>query len=250
MYYPKWRKVAAAACGVIVSVMLASPAQAASFSITSAKVLSPPGFVIAKIFYPGLGPHNNEKVKVGRAQLDGTDQGGNSVSIAAYCVDIFDHLQPGTFSTADLAAAPFDAARLADATTFLAHADGLVIDANSSAAAQLGLWEILYEGTGTAWNVSSGTFRSDIGLSASTLANGWLTALANHNWQPDPTISLELLVPQQGNQLQVRLVAGTPSALPGVPEPGSWAMMLSGFGLIGGTLRAQRHRGNEGRATA
>jgi len=248
MFSPKWSKVAAAACGVIVSAMLSSPVQATSFNITSAKVLSPPGFVIAKIFYPGLGPHNNEKVKVGRTQLDGTDQGGHSVSIAAYCVDIFDHLQPGTFSTADLSATPFDAARLANATTYLAHADGLVVDANSSAAAQLGLWEILYEGTGTAWNVSSGTFRSDIGAPAATLANGWLNALANHSWQPDPTLSLELLVPQKGNQLQVRLVAGTHSALPAVPEPASWATMLSGFGMIGGALRARRSRMSQAKA--
>jgi len=28
--------------------------------------------------------------------------------------------------------------------------------------------------------------------------------------------------------------------LPGVPEPASWAMMLGGFGLIGGTLRSRR----------
>jgi len=250
MFSPKRSKVAAAACGFIVSTILSVPAHATSFNITSAKVLSPPGFVIAKIFYPGLGPHNNEKVKVGRAQLDGTDQGGNGVSIAAYCVDIFDHLQPGTFSIADLSATPFDATRLANATTYLAHADSLVVDANSSAAAQLGLWEILYEGTGTAWNVSSGTFRSDIGAPVATLANGWLTALSNHTWQPDPALSLELLMPQKGNQLQVRLVAATHSALPAVPEPASWVTMLSGFGMIGGTLRTRRFRADRARATA
>ena len=33
------------------------------------------------------------------------------------------------------------------------------------------------------------------------------------------------------------------AAAPAVPEPASWAMMLGGFGLIGGTMRARRNYG-------
>jgi hypothetical protein len=31
-----------------------------------------------------------------------------------------------------------------------------------------------------------------------------------------------------------------PGAIGGVPEPASWAMMLGGFGLVGGTMRRRR----------
>jgi len=34
--------------------------------------------------------------------------------------------------------------------------------------------------------------------------------------------------------------ASFPIVSPGVPEPASWALMLSGFGLIGGAMRARR----------
>lgn len=37
-------------------------------------------------------------------------------------------------------------------------------------------------------------------------------------------------------------IAGNPIPTGGVPEPGSWAMMLGGFGLIGGAMRASRRR--------
>jgi hypothetical protein len=30
------------------------------------------------------------------------------------------------------------------------------------------------------------------------------------------------------------------SAAVGVPEPASWAMLIAGFGLVGGTMRRQR----------
>jgi hypothetical protein len=125
----------------------------------------------------------------------------------------------------------------------------LVTDAKSSAAAQLGLWEILYE-TGGSWDVRTGSFHSDILNNAASLANSWLADLANHDWQPDPTLSLQLLVPQRGNQLQFQLVAGNAQGLPGVPEPASWAMMLAGFGMVGSALRSPRLRVVRAKAAA
>ena len=244
-------RAVAIALGVAVSGAFMAPAEATSFHITQAIVPSNPGALIANIYYPGLGPSGSIDVRIGRIQLNGTDEGGFPASLDTYCADIFDVLQPGIFTTADISTAPFSAARLTAATTFLAHADALVTNSTTSAAAQLGLWEILYENSGTSWNVTSGTFHSDITSSAANKANTWLGYLANNDWQPDPTLSLELLVPQQGNQLQVRLVAGSPAGLPGdVPEPASWAMMLGGFGMIGGTLRRRRFSVDAGKAAA
>lgn len=238
------------ALGLAVSGVSATSAQATSFNITHAFIPSPPGALIANIFYPGLGGTGSIKVRIGRIELDGTDEGGFPASLQTYCVDIFDVLQPGTFTTADISAAPFSVARLTEAATFLEHADALITNSTTSAAAQLALWEILYEDTGTDWNVTSGTFYSDITASAANKANLWLSYLANGDWQPDPTLGLELLVPQRGNQLQVRLVAGSPAGLPDVPEPASWAMMLGGFAMIGGALRSRRFREDAGKAAA
>ena len=238
------------ALGLAFSGAFATSAEATDFHITHAFIPSPPGALIANIFYPGLGGSGSLKVRIGRIELDGTDEGGFPASLQTYCVDIFDVLQPGTFSTADISAAPFSALRLSEAATFLAHADALITSSTTSAAAQLALWEILYEDSGTPWNVTSGTFYSDITSSAANKANLWLSYLANNDWQPDPTLSLELLVPQRGNQLQVRLVAGSPAGLPDVPEPASWAMMLGGFAMIGSALRSRRFRQDAGKAVA
>lgn len=236
----KGQKALLVALGICISGALTAPAQATDFHITHATVPSVPGALIANIYYPGVGGGSGSvDVRIGRIQLTGTDEGGNFASLATYCADIFDVLQPGTFSTADISAAPFSAAQLTAATTFLSHADLLVTNSTSSAAAQLGLWEILYETSGS-WDVRAGAFHSDVANSAANLANSWLADLASNIWQPDPSLGLQLLVPQRGNQLQFQLVAGNPQGLPDVPEPASWTMMLGGFGLIGATLRSRR----------
>ena len=33
-----------------------------------------------------------------------------------------------------------------------------------------------------------------------------------------------------------------PTAVPGVPEPGTWAMLIAGFGLVGAMVRRRRLR--------
>jgi hypothetical protein len=42
------------------------------------------------------------------------------------------------------------------------------------------------------------------------------------------------------SQARVEYAGITTAALPAIPEPASWAMLVSGFGLIGGTLRRRR----------
>jgi hypothetical protein len=247
MYKLNKGKALLVALGLGLSCAFGAPAAATDFHITKAIVPSTPGALIGTIYDAGI-TGGSEQVRIGRIQLTGTDEFGGAVSFDTYCFDIFDILQPGTFSTADISTAPYDAARIAAATTFLAHADGMVTNSTTSAAAQLGVWEILNESDGTTWNVTSGSFHAGVSTAAANLANGWLASLASNDWQPDPTLSLQLLVPQAGNQLQVMLVAGSPEGLPtpAVPEPASWAMMLGGFGLVGGSLRSQRRKRSAG----
>jgi hypothetical protein len=241
MYKSNKGKALFAALGLSLSCAFGAPASATDFHITKAIVPTSQA-QIGTIYDAGL-TGGSAQVRVGRILMTGTDSSGGSVSLDTYCFDIFDVLKSGTFSTANMSAAPYDATRIAEATTFLAHADGLITNSFSSAAAQLGLWEILNESDGTPWDVTTGSFHADISAGTIRLANSWLASLASNDWQPDPRLALQLLVPQAGNQLQVELVHVPPSnQVSDVPEPASWAMMLGGFGLTGVSLRSRRRK--------
>jgi hypothetical protein len=220
----------------------ASSAYAQSYDITKA-VVGAPGNILSIVSSPGLGGGTgSQNVRIGRATLTGTDALGAAVQFNTYCIDIINPLGAGTFTASDIASSGFDVTRLTNVATFLEHTDAFAVDANSAAAVQLGIWEIMNESAGTAWNTSSGTFsvQDRRGLAAETLANGWLASLASNEWRADPSLRLQVLVPDGINQAQVRLVAARASSVAAVPEPASWALMVGGFGLIGGTMRRRR----------
>lgn len=50
------------------------------------------------------------------------------------------------------------------------------------------------------------------------------------------------------SQERVEYAGITTAALPAVPEPATWAMLVAGFGLIGGTLRQRRQAGRRAAA--
>jgi hypothetical protein len=45
-----------------------------------------------------------------------------------------------------------------------------------------------------------------------------------------------------GSSGLARVTFGAPPATGAVPEPSTWAMMLAGFGLVGGAIRGSRRR--------
>jgi len=151
-----------------------------------------------------------------------------------------------TFTATDIAHSGFDATKLNEVATFLENAQPLAVDNTSAAAVQLGIWEILYEDSGT-WNAASGTFNSPRLPAVTGLANTWLADLADNDWKADPSLRLEVLVPGGINQAQVRLVAASQS-IGAVPEPATWAMMVAGFGLAAAAMRRGKIR--EAEATA
>ena len=242
-----WGRALSLAASAAFSIAMYAPASAADFTINTAGIDPAAGQVSGYIFFSGLGGGaGHENVSIGRLLLQGTAASGESVAFATYCADIFDTLQSGTFSDAAAASLPFDASRLTAVSTFLAHADPLVSSAESSAAAQLGVWEILNEQAGAAYDVTSGAFyASGSSLAgAEALANGWLASLSANDWEPDPRLHLAIFAPGAGNQAQIRMIAGGSSLIPAsaVPEPANWAMMAGGFVMLGGMLRAQRRQ--------
>ena len=216
----------------------ATAGQAQTYDIASAHWTGNPGWVIGPIDYPTLGTYGEQEARIGPSLLKGTDGSGDPVSLLTWCIDLFGTLQPGTFTATDIAHSGFDAGKLTQVATFLEHAQPLAVDNNSAAAVQLGVWEILYEDSGS-WNTASGTFYSPRLPAVSGIANTWLSALASNDWRPDPSLRLEVLVPDGINQAQVRLVAA-PQRIGSVPEPATWGMMLIGFALAGAGMRRRR----------
>lgn len=250
----------------IATALLASAtlSTAANAAINITGIAGDPGFRSGAIHYSGTGgalPNNQSSVavNVGRISLTGTDTDTNaSVSFLAYCIDIFDYLKKGLFDVADFS---FDPAKEDKLKVLMTNTAGAIDAVDSSAltaaqkaeqkknvssAIQMAVWEIAFETEGSPYNITGGDFwMNGSGLtglsggvsSAQTLAQGFLDNINTNAWsQVDPNWTLKMLVPQDAanNQTQAFLVS-TP-----VPEPSTWAMLILGFGLVGGALRHRR----------
>lgn len=251
----------ATAAALLASATVSTAAQA-SVNITG--VSGDPGFRSGVINYSGAGgalPNNQASVavNVGRLNLTGSDIDTKApVSFLTYCIDIFDYVRTGLFDIANFSFDPAKEDNLKILMTNTAGAIGAVDSAaltaaqkaeqkkNVSAAIQMAVWEVAFETVGNSYSTTTGDFWMNGGgltnlnggiSSAQTLAQGFLDNINSNAWsQVDPNWTLKMLVPQDGanNQTQAFLVS-TP-----VPEPSTWAMLILGFGLVGGALRGQR----------
>lgn len=73
-------------------------------------------------------------------------------------------------------------------------------------------------------------------------SNGWtdVWSLIDVLGNPVHLAAGEYDLTVKGHAYVIAAYAGTINATDAVPEPASWALMLGGFGLIGGVMRAQR----------
>ena len=257
MYFRLGRRSLGAIGGIFL-VVGAPAAHATNFKISSTRIDPKVGGLSGTIHdtYKN-GRHTQtltQSVEVGRLELKGTSD-GQSVVIDSYCADIFDTLGTGTFSSASLTTLDLSSTKLTQLSTFLENADALVSNASSStrstysAAAQLGVWEILNE-TGSRYDVTSGSFyvsgseltsSSWHQSSATQVANTWLGDVTNNVWKPVPGSQLSVITALH-NQTQIFVThhASSPPPDSSVPEPASWTTMIAGFGLIGAAMRRQR----------
>lgn len=116
--------------------------------------------------------------------------------------------------------------------------------------------------SGSAFNLVGGNFASAWNDGATLLVEGYLGAslLYSQNFILNTTGPSALSFGFNGiNLVNFSISGGTPSGLPGggdyfavddlqinavaaVPEPTTWAMMLLGFGFVGGAMRAAKRR--------
>lgn len=213
----------------VAAVIMAPVTTQAATTIKITNYAFPVGSQTGTMHYAGS-PFNGGGVRAGEFKLTGTNlTTGGSASFMTYCVDILHALTvPGTFTVAPLSTL-FSGAKATNINKLLANTSPATAD--QSAAVQMAMWEIVFE-TGPTLNVNSGANQGAFWMTggtsgaARTLANSYLATLSS--WNVSTTHTARLLY-SRTNQSQVYLAA--------VPEPGTWAMMVFGFMLVGSTLR-------------
>lgn len=237
MAFSKIRMFGLVAAGLLGSVAIGSAADA-SVTITGV-AFDTPGSINGTLTYTPPRPDYSVNTAIGRLALT-TSTGDKLLS---YCIDIFHDLTPGTFDAAAITTSSLSTTQISQLSALLSHGEALVTDANRSAAEQLAVWEIVTEGRSTL-DVTSGYFQvSNVNSTAVTLANSYLANIKNGSWVADPSLSLAVLT-DSNNQTQLVWGASANRVMGAVPEPATWAMMLVGFGAVGGTLRRKKPAAN------
>jgi hypothetical protein len=163
----------------------------------------------------------------------------NGPSVLAWCADLlttisfgntYEYSGPSTLvGTAANNLAKLASNALGTVTSQVTAAD----KAAYSAAFQLAIWEILYEGSPSAVDTGTG-FKVSVGPSSVGIANGWLGSLAG--WENGQNYAVDFYqkdgTPPGQDLVLFRRVP--------VPEPGSFALML--VGVAGAGLLVLRKR--------
>jgi hypothetical protein len=236
-------KTSALLTSALLAIGAAALPSAAAASVNITGIALNDGYYVGNLALDNVGTANDfsvNNVGVGRITLTGTDTVTSAaVKFSGYCIDIMDFLHTGLFDIVPLAAySPLNATQKAQLLTLVSNADPLLTagspNADVSAAIQLAIWEIVYETSGT-FNAGAGVFKATTATSAVNLANTYLGNVTGGSWTAKSGYALNTLVSINGaNQEQLFLTA--------VPEPATWAMMIAGFGLVGGALRSQRRQ--------
>lgn len=236
------------AAAVLASAACAGGPAAASVTISS--ISGNPGYQTGRIIFTpgGIGgsPSNTaQNLYVGRNRMTGIDNSTMAaVTFDAYCIDIFNWLQKGTF---DLQAFSLPNALkqaqleklLGYTATFIDSASTAAEKTNIAAAIQMAVWEIVNEAGAGGYSLDNGLFQvgatygTVVSSGSRTRAQGYLNDLSSWASPSGYKYRMMTAINPQNNQRQVFLAAA-------VPEPATWAMLILGFGIVGGAMRARR----------
>ena len=174
------------------------------------------------------------KGSLGGVPNNAPQAGPNSVggtSFTAYCAELTQGVSFGVdYEYNQLTTvAYFGAQKAADLSRLFTGAAGFVTNASTSGAMQAAIWEVIYE-VGTSYDLNSGAFMAaavNVNDANSFLGiNGILLSLASFS----PTFQLSVL---QNDSNQDFIT-------PTIPEPGTWALLAAGLGVIGMVSRRRK----------
>jgi hypothetical protein len=199
----------------------------------------------------GLGPNDTTSGPAGQFTSQGYDTvPTNPVSFLSFCIDVTKPFRNTMEFTVEPIGNVFgDATRRNRIAAMLINGDQKIRAATTTEAARLtaaavgvGLWEIIYEDTGTGYSVNDGAGTFSLfgdfvyaypGLV--DLADEYLANVQTGVWTGDESRVATLVSVNGDYQNQVFL-------LPAVPEPATWAQLILGFGVVGGAMRWRRKR--------
>jgi hypothetical protein len=216
-------KIASKAAAVIaLGFTAATSAQAATVKLTSFTFPSANSVSVSTPNYSGQA-----------GQFSGLLNGNSFVT---YCTDLFQNFTFNTtynYSVVDGATA-WGATRSQDLNRLMSAALFYSVPTNAaqSAAVQAAVWEVLYETSGT-YDLNAGTFKANSG---NATTQGYLSALNAAAWANLPNVPITHKVDQLYNRERQDFMVIT-----AVPEPGTYAMMIAGLGMLGFIGRRRRN---------
>lgn len=177
------------------------------------------------------GPEQGPVQYVSAGQFTGKLDGA---SFQTYCVELDQAFYFGQTYTYDVRdpATYFSAQKAEALSRFFTATAGYVTDADTSGAVQAAIWEIIYE-TGGSFDMTGGSFEvtpdpNDPGaIAAFSAVNGVLANLGSFA----ATFETDVLFNETSqNFIIVR----------GVPEPGTWALLFAGLGVVAAVGRRRQ----------
>ena len=219
----RFHSLALAAAGALSIVSLAAPAEAATYTF------NPVGVVNGKTVSISGTPSGNLTVSAGMFKLTGIS---GSPDFDAYCIDLSRniagpgvppwHYDPSYTISTDAWGTNFTAAQMNDVRKLAHYAFTTSLTDLQKAAMQVAIWKVLYP----SFTYASGV--SGLIAQANTYHTTLLPTLTS-------TAGIAFLESKNTPRKQGLVVM--------IPEPATWAMLITGFGMVGLGLRRRQKAG-------
>lgn len=189
-------------------------------------------------FWPNSAPKVSTTALLSPQTIKGSLDGGEVTTLKAFCIELSQTSKKGDFAVVTLSDYLAGKGKSGNYDMIAGLVSTYGVSENSAlvdAAVQLAVWEAFYE-TKSSFDVSKGAFTSS-NWSDQTRWGSEVRDLANNYLGSGLTIDPSLTFYVATNSKNQDLLFFEYVSLPAVPEPATWAMMIIGFGLVGGTLR-------------